>query len=91
MQDESPNLANLACMLLANLTQLSTVCKACLEIEDSKDNGKRLDSIQSLDRLVSIFAREGDKRSNYDYLAHVFANLSAVKVGELKAWPGIRD
>ena len=65
-------------MLLSNLTKLDSVCTACLQIDASK-NG-----IQSLERLVSVFAGEGrNEHASYDYLANVFANLSAVNVWEI--------
>lgn len=74
-QDTSSPLADLACMLMSNLTKLDSVCRACLEIDATK-NG-----VKSLERLVEVFAKEGaSKKANYDYLGHVFANLSAVNV-----------
>jgi len=73
----SSGLADLACMLMSNLTKLDSVCKACLEIDASKSG------VKSLERLVEVFAKEGEgesKKGNYDYLGHVFANLSAVNI-----------
>lgn len=57
-------------MLLSNLSRLEKVCAACLKIEDTP--------VKSLRKLVDLFAKEGlNPAANYDYLAHVFANLSA--------------
>ena len=60
-------------MLLSNLSRLEKVCAACLKVEDTP--------IKSLRKLVDLFAKEGlNPNANYDYLAHVFANLSADNV-----------
>lgn len=61
-------------MLLSNLSRLEKVCAACLKIEDTP--------VKSLRKLVDLFAKEGlNPNANYDYLAHVFANVSADNVG----------
>jgi hypothetical protein len=72
-------------MLLSNLSQMDEVCAACLRIEPEEDatasKGKTRQSVRSLQTLVDLFAKEGmNKNANYDYLAHVFANISASKV-----------
>lgn len=70
VQDTSSTVADEACMLLSNLSRLEKVCAACLKVEDTP--------IKSLRKLVDLFAKEGlNPNANYDYLAHVFANLSA--------------
>lgn len=71
-------------MLLSNLSQLKEVCAACLRIEqtttptESDVKGKARQSVRSLQTLVDLFAKEGiNKHAKYDYLAHVFSNISA--------------
>jgi hypothetical protein len=69
-------------MLLSNLSQLDEVCAACLRIDQTTStdspNGKAKQAVRSLQTLVDLFAKEGvNKNANYDYLAHVFANISA--------------
>lgn len=74
-------------MLLSNLTKMDSVCKACLHIQASaaqlSTSTAKNPAVRSLDQLVSTFARDpssNKNKANYDYLAHVFANISAVNV-----------
>lgn len=61
-------------MLLSNLTRLESVCTATLEKCGETP-------VKALRKLVDLFAKDGvNQRATYDYLAHVFANLSAVNV-----------
>lgn len=72
-QDTSSPVADEACMLLSNLSRVEKVCAACLKIENT--------GVKSLRKLVDLFAKEGlNPKANYDYLAHVFANVSAINV-----------
>lgn len=115
LQDVNSPLADEACMLLSNLTQLEDVCTACLRIAPATSEADASDTaaqeqasatatstpsavvsetndvkgkaraskqaVESLQILVDLFATEGlNKDANYDYLAHVFANISASKV-----------
>lgn len=73
-------------MVLSNLTQLDDVCAACLRIDQTTSTdtgaGKAKQAVRSLQTLVDLFAKEGvNKHATYDYLAHVFANISASNVG----------
>lgn len=75
-------------MLLSNLTQIDAVCSACLRIDQSTSadtpEGKAKQAVGSLQTLVDLFAKENvNKQANYDYLAHVFANISASNVSFL--------
>jgi len=72
-------------MLLSNLSQLDEVCAAFLRIDQTTSTdspkGKKKQAVRSLQILVDLFAKEGvNKNANYDYLAHVFANISASNV-----------
>lgn len=79
-------------MLLSNLTQVDEVCAACLRIDQTTSTdspkGKAKQSVRSLQTLVDLFAKEGvNKHATYDYLAHVFANISASNVSFLLELP----
>lgn len=85
LQDTTSPLADEACMLLSNLTQIDAVCSACLRIDQSTSSdtseSKAKQAVRSLQTLVDLFAKENvNKQANYDYLAHVFANISASNV-----------
>lgn len=72
-------LTDVACMLLSNLSKLRGVCEACLHLQVEQ---AQLDPVASLQKLVDLFAKqEGEGSSAYNYLANVFANISAANVG----------
>ncbi|EFP87759.2 uncharacterized protein PGTG_13545 [Puccinia graminis f. sp. tritici CRL 75-36-700-3] len=96
--DHDSLLADLACMLLSNLTKLDSIVNLCLSstipphtshptINQDESLSARLKKSTSplMDLLIELFAR-GDRKqinphANFDFLASVWANLSASPKG----------
>ncbi|KNZ62503.1 hypothetical protein VP01_1262g5 [Puccinia sorghi] len=98
MIDHDSLLADLACMLLSNLTKVDSVVNLCLNasipphsshptiVQDQSFSARLKKSSNPLmDLLIELFAR-GDRKqinphANFDFLASVWANLSASSKG----------
>lgn len=89
-QDEKALLADLAAMLLSNMSKLESVSRQLLALRlsfavpaegDSVADGT-MEELEALDVLLEVFLKgEGKKynpNANYDFLASVFANVSTV-------------
>ncbi|KAG0173338.1 hypothetical protein DFQ28_008778 [Apophysomyces sp. BC1034] len=79
-------LADLACMLLSNMTKHEPICVKLLEIKADK-NTELCDSDRVMDQLVEAFHRGHKKAYNadaeYHFLASVFSNVSGIRHGRV--------
>lgn len=84
-------LADLACMLLSNMTKVESVSVILLNMrlfskpqseEDVKAGAEQENDVEALDLLLEVFLKGDSKKynpnANYDFLASVFANVSTV-------------
>jgi hypothetical protein len=81
-QEPSSLLADLACMLLSNLSKIPGVCTTLLGLRFGRADAQS--PPLALDSLVDVFVRGDSKAVNehatFDFLASVFANVSLVRI-----------